>query len=104
MSSGKLRPFYLILNVLNFINETSNIVLWLTTQLLNLQYCHFDDIAVIGFTRDCENDNFWCSQWGKCHQNDDIAVSVTLPLNFFLWFWIMNSEDIYEDLVWQVGV
>ena len=41
---------------------------------------HFDEIFITGCTESCQNDNFWCSQWLKFHQNDNISVSVLVLL------------------------
>ena len=38
--------------------------------------CHFDEIFITGCTRSCQNDNFWCSQWWKFHQNENISISL----------------------------
>ena len=49
-------------------------VLWRLT--LKRKCCHFDKIFITSCTVSCQNDNFQCSQWWKCHQNEDISVSV----------------------------
>ena len=43
---------------------------------LKRKCCHFDEIFITSCTVSCQNDNFQCSQWWKCHQNEDISVSV----------------------------
>ena len=46
------------------------------TSALKRKCRHFDKIFVTGCTERCQNDNVQCSQWRKCHQNDNIFVSV----------------------------
>ena len=38
--------------------------------------CHFDDICIIGCTRNYKNDNIQCNHWWKIRQNNDLSVSV----------------------------
>ena len=39
--------------------------------------CHFEYLFITGSTRSCNFDNFRCSQWCKCCQNDNIFGSVS---------------------------
>ena len=43
---------------------------------------HFDFIFINGCTESCHFNNFWCSQWWKCIQIDNISVSVRLTCVF----------------------
>ena len=43
---------------------------------------HFDDIFVKSCTESFQNDNLQCSHWRKCHQNDNISVSLWI---FIIW-------------------
>ena len=47
-------------------------------QTISLKWtcCHFDDIFLAGCIGSCHSDNFQCSQWEKCHENDDISALV----------------------------
>ena len=46
---------------------------------LRQRCCHFDEISFASCIESCHFDNFQCSQWRKCHQNNEIVVSVLLP-------------------------
>ena len=41
---------------------------------------HFYEIFINGCTESCRNNTFWCSQWWKCHPNDDISVPMIKTL------------------------
>ena len=75
-----LKLFFFFFNIVRLSkyshNNRSN--MWWLVEYWNLLrgICHFDDIFIIGCTKSCHSDNFWCSQWWKFHQNDDISISV----------------------------
>ena len=52
------------------------IVWWPTLKQKNH---HFDEIFITGCTESCHFRNFRGSPWQKCHQNDDIFISVHTP-------------------------
>ena len=56
----------------NFVNRTVSLGRALKRKCLN-----FDEIFIIGCTGSCQHDNFQCSQWWKCCQNDDIFIKAS---------------------------
>ena len=45
---------------------------------LKRKFCHLEGIFINGCTGSCHFGNFWCNQWWKLRQNDNISGSMCL--------------------------
>ena len=66
--------------MLNMVTNAEVHVAYTSTTLK--RKCHFDEIFITGCTGSCHFDNFQCSQWWKCHENEYISVSVKMVGQF----------------------
>ena len=73
---GKNEPDIYDYSIIYSTNGWYRTIIIIITQTLKWSNHHFDEIFITGCARSCQNDNFWCSQWWKFHQNDHISVSM----------------------------
>ena len=83
--------------MLKFMGSVYNII-------LKWRCCQFDDIFITDCTGSCQNDNFQCSQWQKCRQNDDISVNWMMISAHTVKVWANEAIKLYIYAKWDMAL